>query len=191
MSAFIVRPLEPDRVSNPVEIEVSFDFAAATNVVRKVDGDADAGIALNGAGNDVRSVNTTATGLQRVSIWDGADELNAQDNIFITVTKPVEIEHALMETAAGGTVVVKFKGKCAEATMPEHPFIACAIYSFNQNGVRTAVTIGFTVPDDKLKWDVILKFKPEPNKVYVGRAFLVEFQNPFTIIGATTKKLLP
>jgi hypothetical protein len=191
MGAFIVRPLEEERATNPVEIEISYDFAVQTNVVRQVAGDADGGTLLQHQGTDIKSVNTMSGGRQRVVIKDGAVELNAQENVYITGVRPVVIEAAPMEVTGDGSRVVLVKGTCDQATLPEHPFVLCVIYSFNPNGVRTAVTIGFDVPDDKLKWQVKLQFKPRPNTIYVVRAFLLDYQNPFTIVGATTRKLLP
>lgn len=192
MGATIISPSEHDNVISPVPIEFDYNFGVQTNVTRHVAMDQDAGTLLNGTGRDIGFVATTATGLQRVAIKNGGIELSSQDNVNIMGAGPIpiDIDMAAMEVDAQRSVVVRVKGTCQGSGVPAFPFVACVIYSINVNGVRTAVTAGFDLPRGKdKKYEVTLKYQKVANLVYIVRSFLVDFQNPFTIAGATTKVL--
>jgi hypothetical protein len=195
--ASIIKPSSGDSVPSNVLIEIRYDFTSATTVTRFVATDHDSGTLLNGSGTHTSGVTTTSTGLQRVAIKDGTTVLDFQDNVKIggagpgTDEIPVSITSAPQERTGTGDVVVLVQGKCDPRTLPEYPFVVCVLYSINPvNGQRTPVTIGAAEPaGEQKKWQVTLKFKPRPQRVYVARAFLVDYSNPFTIVGATTESL--
>jgi hypothetical protein len=193
MAAIIKRPSFGDNATNPVAIEIEYDFASATTVTGFVDTDHDAGTSLNLTGVHTASVTTTRLGPQTVSIKDGATVLDSQNNVNIQVAGPlpIEIDVAVQEHTDDGGTVLLVKGKCNPATVPDYPFVVCVVYSINPaNANRRPVTIGADVPADKdKKWQVKLKYFRKANLRYVVRSFLVDYGNPFTIVGATTKSI--